>query len=196
MKIYQILAAVIPGYNLKKGEQGDLKKVAELESVLDYPANDNADVLLSYARENFGEIKMSAERIEKKADELIKYLGIGTAFWGFVVTNSLGKMSDYGIQWILFIAWAAWIISLVFAILAKWPVPYLYPDSLYHIYQHIAEKGTNENSTKTILMLTFEKARISHHYRGRRKAVILNTAFIFFILSLGCISSFLLSILF
>jgi len=196
VKIFQKIGSIVPGNKSKKGEKRDRKLVADLESSLDYPANENADVLLSYARDNFAEMKTSAERIEKKADELIKYLGIGTAFWGYVVTNSLGRMAGYGNQWILFVALATWILSLAFAIVVKWPAPYLYPDGLYRVYEQIAKKGADANSAKTILLLSYERARISHYYQGRRKAGILNGAYAFLIVSLGCISSFLLSILF
>jgi hypothetical protein len=190
MKIIKKIRSFFRYEDLKDFEKQENDLVSELEGVLDYPENENAGTFLQYARDNFTELKLYTENIEKKADDLIKYLGIGTGFLGFIIANSLWRARCGNQLWILWIGFMFWVFSLLFAVLVRMPTKYLYPDSIYSIYSQMHGKGYAANTAKTILFMTYERAKISHFYRGRRKARALNVAYFFLVFSLVFILCF------
>lgn len=168
-------------YELSEKEELDL--VDRLEKEVNGPNNSNAEILLQYAKENFVYHKETAEYIEKKADDLVKYLALGTGLLGFLI-NFIPACEMVGTPGRLMrLGFLAWLIAFLVALATRYLAIYRYPENLASIYKTIETKGGDPKTVQTAMAFSYERARISHLFRGKKKACILKVAYGFLFLA-------------
>jgi hypothetical protein len=181
---------------VKLSEKEELRWVSDLEKNINYPNNLNSDILLQFAKDNFVYIKDSTKDIEKKADDLIKYLAIGTGLLGFLVNSSpVFQLTKIGWKFICG-GFLSWLIALLTALATRYLSSYRYPENIRYMFEVIQSKGNDPNTLRTAMAISYEKARISHLYRGKKKSFFLKCSYSFLILAIVLISlSMLVTIL-
>lgn len=163
----------------EKSEEEELKWVSEIEEKINGPNNTNSEILLQYARDNFVHIKESAEYIERKADDLVKYLALGTGLLGFLLNFiPANEMSGWP-GCLMRVGFLLWLIAFLLALITRYLARYKYPDNLASMFKIIDMKGKDPNTLRTAMALSYERARISHLFRGKEKAGVLKVAYSF-----------------
>ncbi len=160
-----------------RAEEKELEWVSEVEKSINGPNNLNAEALLQYAKDNFNHIKESAEYVERKADDVIKYLALGTGLLGILIKFEPSCRSA-GTSWTLLGGgFVFWVIAFLIALVARYQASYTYPENLRYLFEKMQKKGDDQNTVRTEMALSYERARISHYYRGKRKAVFLKISY-------------------
>jgi len=164
-------------------EDVDLRNILEIEAKLNFPNVVNSDVLFEHVKANFNYAKESVEYLEKKADDLIRYLGLGTGLLGFLLNYSVKHFERESIL-LISIGFIFWLTSLVLALFIRRPNAYLYPAKSSQIFSFMDNYRTDANALKAWISIAYEKSIINHRKIGKKKARILNIAYFFLIFAL------------
>jgi hypothetical protein len=165
-------------------EEDEIVAFDDFTNNVNYPNVKNADVLLDQARENFQFVANSVEYLEKKADDLIRYLGLGTGLVGILLNFSFSHLENAN-KLIVFVGFIAWLISIIFAISIRKTSSYFYPAPVDYAMSFMNKYGDDPQSLKSWIALAYEKSMIRHRITGDKKAAKLNTAYVFLVSALG-----------
>jgi small-conductance mechanosensitive channel len=151
---------------------------------------EDLDLLLQYSKANFTLIKESTEYVEKKADDLIKYLvaavGFLVAFLGFLI-KSFPSHHLSSVGWaVMGVDTALWFAAIILALLARSPSAYLTPSTLEGLLSTLETQAGENNSTalRNEIILNYELAAGVHSTRGKEKAGKLKCAYYLSVIAL------------
>lgn len=155
-----------------------------------FSAPQDLDILLQYSRENFTIIKESTEYIEKKADDLLKFLvaivGFFVALLGFLI-KSFPSHHFGSLGWtVMGTDTALWITAIVLSLMARNVSGYLSPSTLEGLLSML-EDNTSGNSSIALRMeiiQNYEMASEVHSRQGSKKAGKLKSAYILSVIAL------------
>jgi len=182
------------GHDILDGDK-EIDAIDDFIDNINYPNVKNADILLEQARANFQFVKNSVEYLEKKADDLIRYLGLGTGLIGILLNYSFGNLATASTVIILG-GFFSWIFAIILAISIRNPSSYFYPAPIEYAMHFMEKYGTEPQSLKSWIALAYEKSMIGHRKIGDKKANRLNIAYIFLVIALALFFlSFLLKVI-
>lgn len=136
----------------------------------------NEDIILEQARKNFNNAKNSVEYIEKKTDDLLKYLGVGTGFLGILLNYSITCLNNFP-DILLVAGFTFWIISIFLALSIRKPSVLPYPASFDQALRFMVEFGEESRALKAWMASAHELAMRGQIIIGDKKANKLNIAF-------------------
>lgn len=174
--------------NLKKELAEKSDKVQE--RLNRFSAAEDLDVLLQYSKENFTLVKESTEYIEKKADDLIKYL---VAAVGFLAALSGFLIKSFPSHRLGFAGWAVmgmdtvlWFTAIVLSLMARSPSAYLSPSTLEGLLSTLeTQQGrNNSNALRVEIIQNYELASGVHSTRGKEKVGKLRWAYYLSVIAL------------
>lgn len=143
----------------------------------------NENDILEQSRINFKHAKDSVEYIEKKADELLKYLGLGIGFVGILLNYSVGCLNNFS-DFIVLIGFICWVFSIILALSIRKPSNYPYPSSFKESLLFMAKYGEESQAFRAWMASQNELAMYGHIIIGNKKATKLNVAYLFLIFAL------------
>lgn len=143
----------------------------------------NPDILLELGKANFGSLKDSVDILEKKADDLIKYLGLGTGLVGVFLSYSVPDLRVPNVA-ITFAGFFFWVFALILALSIRRPAGFHYPAPVDKAILFMKEYYDGPTALKLWLALSYEKAALVHQIVGSRKGRILKWAYGLLILAL------------
>lgn len=155
-----------------------IKELDEITETVNYAKPTNAGILLEQAKINLRGLENSVEHLEKKADDLIRYLGVGTGLAGMFLNYSkcyLGKASLI----VFLVGIVAWGIAMALAWTVRKPSKYGNPGPIDKALYFMRDYGDSPEALKLWLSLSYEKATLTHLLVGRQKGDRLSAAFFF-----------------
>jgi hypothetical protein len=192
----RILAAYKKYKDTILSENKELLWVSEIEESVNYANNYNSDILLQYAKDNFTHTKESVEFIEKKANDLSNYLAVGTGLIGYLATVfPFHQPANRGRGYLIW-GLACWVIAFFAAVATRYLSFYRYPENIRYMFEFMQKNGEHPNTLRTAMTISYEKVRISHLYRGKKKAFLLKLSYSFLIIAIFLILISILTILF
>lgn len=155
-----------------------------------FSAVEDLDVLLKYSEANFTLIKESTEYIEKKADDLIKYLlaavGFLVALLGFLI-KSFPSHHLSSVGWVVMgVDTALWFAAIVLSLMARSPSVYLSPSTLEGLLSMLETQtgASNSGVLRIEIIQNYELASGVHATRGKEKAGKLKYAYYLSVIAL------------
>lgn len=164
-------------------ENESVKELDEITDQLDYPSVENPDILLEQAKDNYENAVNSIEYLEKKSNDLIRYLGVGTGLVGILLHYSAHNLNIYS-KIIIILGFGLWIASLICALSIKTPSDYWYPSPINNAMKFMHHYWSDSNSLNVWRALAYQKSIYSYGIMGKIKSERLNRAYIFLVLSL------------
>jgi len=143
----------------------------------------NADDLLQHAKLNFEHGMAAVGQLEKKADDLVRYLGLGTGFLGLLLSLSLSEFHSIGIISIS-LGFVMWVLSLIFALSVRKSASYQYPAPTDFAILFMDKYSSQPSALKAWTALAFHKSMLSHIKIGYGKSRRLNWSYRFLVSAL------------
>jgi hypothetical protein len=160
------------------------------EGLKRFSAAEDLDVILQYSKENFTLIKESTEYVEKKADDLIKYLvaavGFLVALSGFLIKSFASHHLD-PLGWaVMGVDTALWFAAILLSLMARSPSVYLSPSTLEGLLSMVETQtgASNSNALRVEIIQNYELASGVHATRGKEKASKLKYAYYLSVIAL------------
>jgi len=161
-----------------------VKAIDDLTENVNYGDPPNPDILLEQAKANFESLKDAVEILEKKADDLIKYLGLGTGLVGVFLSYSVSNLKLSSVA-LTFAGFLFWVFALILALSIRRPVGFHYPAPVDKAILFMKEYCDGPAALKLWLALSYEKAALVHQIVGERKGRSLKWAYGLLILALA-----------
>lgn len=166
-----------------KKKRETYEEIDEFIENIDFPNVKNADILLEHARKNFEVAKDSVEYIEKKADDLIKYLGLGTGLVGILLNYSFTSF-DLANKFIILAGYVFWIFSIILSLTIRRPSSYPYPVPLDKAFYFMQKFSSEPQALKAWISLAYEKTMKGYIVIIEKKAKRLDIAYILLVAAL------------
>lgn len=177
------------------GKNKEIDAIDDFVKHVDYSNAENSDILLEQARSNFRFADNAVEYLEKKADDLIRYLGLGTGLVGILLNYSLCHLKIAN-KLIILGGFLSWIISIIIAISIRKTSSYFCPAPIDKAIRFMDTYHPESDGLKLWVALAHEKSVIRQGIIGDEKAGKLNTAYVFLVIALGLFFlSFLLKVI-
>ncbi len=155
-----------------------IMELDEITESVNYAKPANAGILLEQAKINLKGLEDSIEQLEKKADDLIRYLGVGTGLAGMFLNYSRCYLGTAGLI-VFLVGIVAWGISMALAWTVRRPRKYGSPGPIDKALFFMRDYGDSPEALNLWLSLSYEKAALTNLLVGRQKGDRLNAAFFF-----------------
>lgn len=153
----------------------EYKRMAKFAESFNFSNIEEADWILDYAQKRFELARKYVEYLDEKAESLIKYLGLGTAFFGLIFGLFKSKFVTLT-KYAIIIGIILWIISVLIAIAVRTPWDMPYPPSVKRVFEYI-KKEKESQKAKARLALNYGYSVVGQKIIGRFKARYLQISY-------------------